>query len=61
MTSIGLDLAKFDPTKHIEWIRTKIKRINYYVESQTLPPENDEFIDKNCFFCIYKDVCDIAK
>ena len=60
MTSIGVDLAKFDISTHVNYIKSKIQRINYYVDSNTLPPEDDEFINKNCFFCLYKDICDIV-
>ena len=61
INSIVLDMATFDSTEHIKFIESKIKRINYYVDSNTLPSDSDEFVNKNCYLCLYRDICDIVK
>lgn len=61
MTNLILDTKCFDINPYYEYIINKIKAINHYVDTETLPPENDPFIDKKkCYFCLYKSICDIA-
>ena len=57
ITSLNIDTDCCD--KYLEYIKTKIQHINYYMDSNKLPPENDPFIDKKCFFCLYNKVCNI--
>ncbi len=58
ITSIDLNLTKLDITEHMNWLLNKIKRINYYIDNQIIPPMNDEYIlTKGCFFCLYKQLC----
>lgn len=47
--------------QYLEYIKTKIQHINYYMDTNKLPPENDPFIDKKCFFCLYNNTCNIKK
>lgn len=60
MSSIVLDTDSFDPQPYISHIRNKIERINWYVNSNKLPTEQDEFVDtKKCFFCLYRPDCEL--
>lgn len=60
MSSIVLDINLFDPTPYNDYIQKKINAINWYVNNNKLPTEDDEFVDKKkCFFCLYKDNCEL--
>ena len=62
INSILIDINSFDPTPYLTWIANKINRINLYVNSDRLPPADDEFVDKKkCFFCQYNLKCEIRK
>ena len=60
MTSIVLNTKDFDTVPYLDFIHRKIERINWYVNSNKLPTCDDEFVDtKKCFFCLYKDNCEL--
>lgn len=58
ISSLVMDLTTVDVSKDIEWIKNKIKAINYYLDNKLTPSNDDEFVDgKGCYFCLYKDLC----
>lgn len=60
ITQLSIDTNCCD--KYINYIKTKIDHINYYLQTNKLPPENDPYIDhKKCYFCNYNKICDIKK
>lgn len=60
ITSMVLDTNTFDAEPYYDFIRRKIKEINEFLDSNTLPPGNNEFVNrKKCFFCHYYGICDI--
>lgn len=61
ISPITIDLSTFDITSHYNWIINKINAINYYLNNNKIPPLDDPFIMNNCFFCIYKDICNQYK
>ena len=45
-----------------KWIKLKIDRINYYINSESLPTSDDPFIDRSsCFFCYHYKNCEIIR
>lgn len=63
MTTVKYDLNKISNIElYTNYVKEKIEAINYYLDNNLLPGSNDKFIDKHsCFFCLYKDICDISK
>ncbi|MFW6247160.1 MAG: hypothetical protein ACOC22_03260, partial [bacterium] len=62
MTSVVLDTNCFDVAPYMKYIKEKIERINYYLDNNKIPPADDPYIDrKKCFFCLYKDNCEVTK
>ena len=60
ITSIVLDTSTFDAEPYYDFIRRKIQEINEFLDTNTLPPGSNEFINKKkCFFCHYYSICDI--
>lgn len=60
ITSMVLDTNTFDAEPYYDFIRRKIKEINGFLDSNTLPPGDNEFVNrKKCFFCHYYKICDI--
>ncbi len=58
ITSLVIDLINDLADPYIEYIKTKLDRINYYLDNNLMPKEDDEFIDTSkCFFCLYKQLC----
>lgn len=58
--AIDINLENIDISNHLDYIKNKIERINYYLNTGKLPDITDEFVDKTkCFFCLYKSVCEI--
>lgn len=58
-TILTLGLEDKDLEPYIKYVDTKIKHINYYLENNKIPPNNDPYINpKSCFFCHYKKICD---
>lgn len=61
ITSVVLDTKDFDCSPYIDFVKRKIERIKYYLDSNKLPFE-DEFVDtKKCFFCPYRSNCELTK
>ena len=59
MKALTIDLSKVDSSPYINYIESKIKEINYYMEKKTLPPLDHKYIDKkDCYFCLYNKICD---
>ena len=60
ITSLILDVNCFDPEPYIDFIKNKMNQITGFLDSKTLPPGDNEFINKKkCFFCHYYGICDI--
>ena len=60
MTSVVLNIEDFDTTPYMDFIKRKVERINYYIDNNKIPTQDDEFIDtKKCFFCLYYKSCPI--
>jgi len=60
ITSIVVDLSDDVVKDHIEWVKNKINRVNWYFNNNKMPDETDPYIEKSkCFFCLYKDICPI--
>lgn len=58
ISCINLDVKSFVIDKYEEFVSNKIKKINFYIKNNKIPPLTDEFIDKkSCYFCQYKKVC----
>lgn len=57
MSVLSIKVDSFDCQTWINFIKDKISAINYYVDSNKLPPMNHPYIKKDkCFFCMFK--CD---
>jgi len=55
---VSVDNGISDP--YIDYVRNKIKTINHYMDTNTLPDKTDPYIDKKaCHFCLYSELCDI--
>lgn len=61
INTITIDLTTCDITPHYNWVIGKLNAINGYINTNKIPPMSDPFVSKNCFFCIYKDVCKTYK
>lgn len=60
ITSLVLDTNCFDVEPYYDFIRRKIEQLNGFLDSNTLPPGDNEFINrKKCYFCHYYSICDI--
>lgn len=57
ISPVTINLSTFDITPHYNWIINKINRINYYLNNNKIPPKNDDFVINNCYFCVYKQIC----
>lgn len=58
--SVTLDVNIFDPQPYIDFIKGKIDAINWYLNNNKIPGPNDPFVDKKkCYFCLYKDNCEL--
>lgn len=58
ITVLNINLDDIDLTDYIDYIKTKIRRVNYYLEGNKIPPLTDDFVDpKKCYFCMYKSNC----
>jgi len=62
ITTLVIDVTNNIANPYITYIKNKLERINQYLDSGKIPPDNDEFIDTGkCFFCLYKKLCDQNK
>lgn len=60
MTTIVLDTNTFDVNPYVDYIKSKISAVHDYLNKNKLPGSNDPFVDpKNCYFCIYSEICNI--
>lgn len=61
MTTMTVNTINDIAEKYLDFVESKIKYINYYIDNNIIPPANDPFIDKSaCFFCLYKNgVCNL--
>ena len=60
ITELTINLNDFNPDPYMEWIKSKIDAINYYVNNNKLPTKEDPFVDiKKCFFCPYTNCCEL--
>lgn len=57
INTVTIDLSTFDITPYYTWIINKINNLNNYLNTNKIPPLTDPFISKNCFFCLYKEIC----
>ncbi|MFW6219384.1 MAG: PD-(D/E)XK nuclease family protein [bacterium] len=58
VTQLAVDATKCE--QHINYLKTKLDHILYYLNNNKIPPKEDPFIDsKKCFFCQYNNVCDV--
>lgn len=60
MTTMVVDVTNGVATPYIEYVESKIKAINYYVDNNTIPDKDDTYIDRSkCYFCLYNRMCDV--
>jgi len=60
ITTLAVDVTNNIADPYINFIKSKIEKINYYLDNNLMPPNDDPFIDKKkCFFCMYKQLCDV--
>jgi len=62
MTTLAIDVTNNIADPYINYIKNKLERINHYLDSGKIPPNDDEFVDTGkCFFCLYKKLCNQNK
>lgn len=60
MTTMIMDVVDNVANPYIDWIKSKIQYINYYLDNNLLPGSDDPFVDKKkCYFCLYRKICDL--
>ena len=60
MTTMVVDVTNGVAKPYIDYVRTKLKAINQYLDTDKLPDASDPYIDKNkCYFCMYNRTCDL--
>lgn len=58
ITQLCIDADKCK--NHIDYLKTKLNHLLYYLNNNKIPPKDDPFIDKKkCFFCQYNSICDV--
>lgn len=58
MSNMVLELKDYDLTEYLNYIKTKIAKVNYYLDNNLEVDPTDEFIDKkSCFFCLFSNIC----
>jgi hypothetical protein len=61
ITTLLIDITDELADPYINYIKTKIQAINYYVDNNLSPDKDDPFIESSkCFFCLYKKNCNIT-
>ena len=60
MTTLTINLTPEIAEPYIKFVEDKIKRINWYVDNNKIPGPDDPYVNKKCFFCLYKDICKIC-
>jgi len=59
ISCLNIPVANIDLTSYESFVVDKLKTINYYLDSNKIPPKTDKYIDtSHCFFCMFKDICD---
>jgi hypothetical protein len=62
MTTLVVDIPDEISKPYEDYIEQKIKRINWYLDNNKFPLNDDPYIDKTkCYFCLYKKNCDLLK
>ena len=57
ITPINLNLNVIDVKPYEDYIVGKLNTINQYLSNNILPPMDNPYISKSCYFCIYKKLC----
>jgi len=58
MSNLLIDLRSIDITAHMNYITSKIERVNYYMDNNLNVRADDEFIENGkCFFCLFSNGC----
>lgn len=57
ITTITLDLTVIDPAPYEAYIVEKLETINHCLNTNTVPSRDNKFVNNNCFFCLFKEVC----
>jgi len=58
ITTLATDVTNGVAKPYIAFIKSKLEKINYYLDNKLIPDDNDPYIDKSkCFFCLYKKLC----
>jgi len=61
ITTLVNDVTNGVADPYIKFIKSKLDRINYYLDNNLIPDNNDPFIDKKkCYFCLYKKICNMS-
>jgi CRISPR/Cas system-associated exonuclease Cas4 (RecB family) len=60
MTTLTINLTEEISKPYIDFVHDKINRINWYVKNNKIPGSDDPYVNKKCFFCLYKDICQIS-
>jgi hypothetical protein len=60
ITTMVVDVTNGVAAPFLDYVDKKIKAINHYIDTNTVPDKTDPFIDtKACFFCMYRKLCDV--
>lgn len=55
---LNIDLKSINMEEYLEYMLSKIRSVNMYLESNKLPGIDDHFVDtKKCYFCMFQNVC----
>lgn len=58
LTSLTIDLTTFDIQPYIDYILEKYNTIKTSLDTKVMIPMDNKYIDsKECFFCVYKNIC----
>ena len=58
ITAINIDITKVpNMSEYLDYMLEKIKQVNYYIDANKVPPKNNQYVKDNCFFCLYKSIC----
>jgi len=57
ITTLSIDVTNNVADPYINHIKNKLERINYYLDNNKIPPDDDKYMEKECFFCLYKKLC----
>jgi hypothetical protein len=57
ITTITLDLTVIDPAPYEAYIVEKLETINHCLANNIVPSRDNKFVNNECFFCLFKEVC----